>query len=156
MPSRITIRGSRRTQSSRRGSSIEGADEIYENLQRVIDAPTGKKAKAVFMEAGGIVAGDIKGHIGVDPKTRSGELQRSVFVGPGDPDKPDVLVGINGKIASDEKGRPYGPAVEWGHAGPHPAPEHPFFRPALVQAAPRVGQTIKNGLLEVIESAPRR
>lgn len=32
---------------------------------------------------------------------------------------------------SDRKSTAYANPVEWGHGGPHPAPPHPFVRPAF-------------------------
>ena len=48
---------------------------------------------------------------------------------------------------------PHAHLVEFGHGGPHPAPPHPFVRPAWDEMKERVKQDIKEGLKRIIEGA---
>ncbi len=48
---------------------------------------------------------------------------------------------------------PHGHLVEFGHGGPHPAPPHPFVRPAWDELEASVRQNIKAGLKGIIEGA---
>lgn len=148
MPRRSIISGSRRsTAGTRKGSYIEGLDQIEQNLERVLNAATGKQAKAVFLAA---ATEGKKSILNRTPMGKTGNLRRSIFADEGDPAKSDALVGINRKIA------PHANLVEFGHAGSHPAPPHPFFRPGIADAAPKMATIIKDGLVKVIEDAPKK
>jgi HK97 gp10 family phage protein len=57
---------------------------------------------------------------------------------------PSVIAGINLKRA------PHAHLVEFGHGGPHPAPPHPFLRPAAIAARPLVRQIIEDGLKRLL------
>lgn len=48
---------------------------------------------------------------------------------------------------------PHGHLVEFGHGGPHPAPPHPFVRPAIDEMLPKVRENIKEGLKKMIEGS---
>lgn len=48
---------------------------------------------------------------------------------------------------------PHAHLVEFGHGGPHPAPPHPFVRPAWDETRNTVRENIKNGLKKTIEGA---
>ena len=144
---RSVISGSRRgvTSAARKALTIEGIDEIQENLARVLNSTTGAAAKKVYVEAAEHGRDVILPLVPV----KEGRMRASLFAGPGDSNKPNALLGVNGRIA------PHFQAVEYGHAGPHPAPPHPSFRPGLARAGPGMSAIIKTGLLKVIEDAPK-
>lgn len=48
---------------------------------------------------------------------------------------------------------PHAHLVEFGHGGPHPAPAHPFLRPAWDELRDKVLENIKKGLKKTIEGA---
>lgn len=57
---------------------------------------------------------------------------------------PSVIIGI------DRKKAPHAHLVEFGHGGPHPAPAHPFIRPAVSVARPLVIAVIENRLRKLL------
>lgn len=57
---------------------------------------------------------------------------------------PSVIAGI------DLKKAPHAALVEFGHGGPHPAPPHPFMRPAAASARPLAIQIIEDGLRRLL------
>jgi HK97 gp10 family phage protein len=48
---------------------------------------------------------------------------------------------------------PHAHLVEYGHGGPHPAPPHPFIRPAWDELKPSVEANLGNGLKKTIEGS---
>jgi HK97 gp10 family phage protein len=48
---------------------------------------------------------------------------------------------------------PHAHLVEFGHAGPHPAPPHPFVRPAWDEVKFQVAENIQRGLQKAVERA---
>lgn len=131
---------------ARRATTFEGMNDVLEALAKVIDSTTGDEAKKVFVKAALEARDSIRS---LTPVVTS-KLRESIFAARGDENLPNALVGVNYKIA------PHAHLVEFGHAGPRPAPPHPYFRPGLVLATPKVKQILKDGLLKVIENAPRK
>ena len=141
------ISGRRRTVGSgaRKALRIEGIEEIENNLDRVLNATTGKAMKEVMMQAA-LVARNIVRDLA--PLGKTGNLKKAAFAAFGDPSKPNVLVGMNYKIA------PHAHLVEFGHAGKAAGP-HPYFRPGITIAAPRMKPILEAGFRKVIEEAPK-
>ncbi len=77
-----------------------------------------------------------------------------------------VVVGVVGPrkgfkitVGSNKDGTPifYDPAfiahlVEMGHGGPHPAPAHPFLRPAYMESVPVMKSIMQTALREGLEA----
>jgi hypothetical protein len=141
------ISGRRKTISSeaKKGLAIEGIDEIQANLARVLNATTGKAMKQVMMRAALVARNRIRD---LAPLGKTGNLKRGVFAAYGDDNLPNVLVGMNYKIA------PHAHLVEFGHAGKAAGP-HPYFRPGITQAAPIMKPILEEGFKKVIEDAPK-
>lgn len=86
-------------------------------------------------------------------KDKSGNLRRGIVVKPFDKQKegnPACFVAINYGIA------PHAHLVEFGHGGKHPAPPHPFFRPAFDAMGKIAESKIKNTLRKEIEKIPEK
>jgi hypothetical protein len=49
------------------------------------------------------------------------------------------------------EGAPYAQPVEFGHGGPHPAPPHPFVRPAFDARAEEAYEEMKKLLNEALD-----
>lgn len=142
------ISGSRGTVpvAARRAMRIDGIAEIQAKLANILTATSAKEAKEVYFEAATVGKEAI---LAITPLGETGNLRKAIFAAHGDPEKPNALVGVNHHIA------PHGHLVEYGHAGKHAAPPHPYFRPGIVQAAPEMKQIIETGLLKVIDEAAK-
>ena len=85
-----------------------------------------------------------------DPKRRSGTLYNSIRIGRVVKKRSGgyrVTVGIHRK----DGGAAYGNPVEFGHGGPHPAPPHPFVRPAFDAKADEAYEKVKEQLKEALD-----
>ena len=140
------ISGCRVTISAEAKKSLrfEGMKEVQENLGRVLNAATGKEMKKVMMAAALVARDSIRSLTPV----KTGRLQKAVFAAYGDDNVPNVLVGMNYKIA------PHAHLVEFGHAGKAAQP-HPYFRPGITRAAPAMKPILEQGFKRVIEDAPK-
>lgn len=119
---------------------FEGLDEIQERMSAVIDKTTGKDAKEVYLKAGLRLRDKARDLAPV----KTGRLKKSLFAARGDENKPNVLVGVNYKIA------PHAHLVEYGTVR---APAHPFLRPAVSATAQEMRTIVEKGLRQIIEDA---
>lgn len=86
-----------------------------------------------------------------DPKRRTGKLLRSIKIGRVVRKRRGgyrVTVGIHRKDGGAEYGNP----VEFGHGGPHPAPPHPFVRPAFDAKVDEAYEQVKDVLRQALDS----
>jgi len=142
---RSIISGSRGTVpvEARRALKIDGINELRAKLAYILSATTAKAVKEISIQAA-LTGRDI---IKAITPVKTGLLQSAIFAAYGDPEKANVLLGVNHHIA------PHAHLVEYGHAGPHAAPPKPYFRPGLVLAAPQMKTIIEDGFKEIIEKA---
>lgn len=133
------------TAAARRAFKIQGIEELQgelDNLLRdVTSQSVGKDMKDVFVKAALEVRDDARQRVAV----KTGNLKKGIFAARGDNNKPSAIVGVNYKIA------PHAHLVEFGHAGPHPAPPHPYMRPAVENKRDRVRQILSDGLREIVD-----
>lgn len=59
---------------------------------------------------------------------------------------PNIICGV------DRKKAPHAHLVEFGHGGPHPAPPHPYLRPAMESTKGQVLQIISDGFLRLVQT----
>jgi len=84
------------------------------------------------------------------PKGPTGNLKKSTYAValPETTSQPAVgFAGIRPRKA------PHAHLVEYGHGGPHPAPPHPFIRPAWDEIKPSVEANLGNGIKKTIEGS---
>lgn len=78
---------------------------------------------------------------------KTGLLRRSIFADEGRPWEDrrgvSVLLGVSVKA-------PHRHLVEFGHAGPNPAPPHPFWRPAIIAEWPIQRASIMRRVREMV------
>jgi len=77
------------------------------------------------------------------PRGPTGNLKRAIVAKllPKSNRYQDVAIaGVNYRRA------PHGHLVEYGHAGPHPAPAYPFFRPAIDEVKGQVQSNMKEAM----------
>lgn len=83
-----------------------------------------------------------------DPHPRSGKLRSSLRIKKSTRKRgARVTVGVH----RSEGGAPYAQPVEFGHGGPHPAPPHPFVRPAFDVRADEAYELLKTQLLRALD-----
>ncbi len=116
---------------------IEGLAELQAKIGEIINRTTGREVKRVYMK-GALILRDRARELA---PVKTGKLRSAIFAAYGKPTSPNVLVGVNYRIA------PHAHLVEFGtvHAAPHP-----YMRPAVSQARTAVVQTIAAGLREII------
>ena len=86
---------------------------------------------------------------GTDPRPRSGHLRDSLNIRSGSRKRGTARVTVG--VHSGEAGARYANPVEHGHGGPHPAPPHPFVRPAFDAKAEEAYEEMKKLLNEALE-----
>ncbi len=126
---------------ARRAFKIEGVEELQAELSKIVNEVTGKEMKDVYVKAAIVVRDEARRFA---PEV-TGALRRGIFAARGDENKSSALVGVNYKIA------PHAHLVEFGHAGPHPAPPHPYMRPAVENKKEAVKQIMTDGLGAIVK-----
>ena len=125
---------------ARKAMRLEGLEDVLGRLENVIDRTTGKEAKEIMLKAGLILRDDARDRAPV----QTGALKRAIFAARGDENKPNVLVGVNYKIA------PHAHLVEFGTVKTN---ARPYMRPAISSASPKMAQTMKDGFEKIIKDA---
>ena len=83
-----------------------------------------------------------------DPRPRSGKLRSSLRIKKSSCKRgARVTVGVH----RSEGGAPYAQPVEFGHGGSHPAPPHPFVRPAFDVRADEAYELLKEQLRNALD-----
>ncbi len=83
-----------------------------------------------------------------DPRPRSGNLRGALRIKKASRRRgARVTIGVH----AAEGGVPYANPVEFGHGGPHPAPPHPFVRPAFDAKAEEAYEELKKLLNEALD-----
>jgi len=83
-----------------------------------------------------------------DPRPRSGKLRGALLIKKASGRRgARVTVGVH----AAEGGAPYAQPVEFGHGGPHPAPPHPFVRPAFDARGEEAYELLKEQLRAALD-----
>jgi HK97 gp10 family phage protein len=83
-----------------------------------------------------------------DPHPRSGKLRGALQIKKASRRHgARVTVGVH----AAEGGAPYANPVEYGHGGPHPAPPHPFVRPAFDSRGEEAYELLKEQLQAALD-----
>lgn len=125
---------------------IKGLDELERKCNQVIKEVSKEKTQLLLKQAR-LVRDRIKSKA---PRGPTGNLKKAAYAKayPETTTSPAVAyAGIRPKRA------PHAHLVEYGHGGPHPAPAHPFFRPAVDEMMPKVQRNIEQGLKKTVEGA---
>lgn len=100
--------------------------------------------KELALEAGTVVRDAARANAPYDPNRKTGtHLRDAIFVDSGDPEKPDVLVGVNYRLA---------PHAHLQEHGSSRTVAHPYMRPAIEQTRSRVNQILGDGVARIISS----
>ena len=155
-----------------KAARIEGLPELQAKIAKILDRTTGKDLKRVWMNAALVLRDEARDMAPVLKKPHKGHvaglLRSAIFAAYGDPAKPNVLVGVNYRIA------PYAHLVEFGGKegkGPRMTgdikgrktgnrvqstgymPAQPFMRPALTATRSKCVAIIAEGYQKLIEEA---
>ena len=123
------------------GFKMNNLNELRNDLQRMNNIQT----DGILENAAKPVLSQMKQNASSDPKRQSGDLYNALSANVKKRKSGSkVTIGVHRK---DWKHEEYYPAyVEYGHAGPQPAPAHPFVRPAFDTKKDEAYQMIRNGL----------
>ena len=114
------------------GAEFSALARDFERLAQVLGPPG---AAAIMEESARPILERMKQNASSNPHPRTGALVGAINTGPPTRKSGGVTVTI-GIHRRDWHGEPYYPAyVELGHGGPHPAPPHPYVRPAYDAAS---------------------
>ena len=136
---------------------VSGGVELREDIVRMADllrasGENGSRAcNWILQNAAQPVLEQMLHNASTDPKRRTGTLLRSIKIGRVVKKRSGgyrVTVGIHRK----DGGAAYGKPVEFGHGGPHPAPPHPFVRPAFDAKADEAYEKVKEQLRQALDS----
>ena len=137
--------------------TVDGMDALAADIARMasrLDASGagGAVTNRILKEAAVPVEAQMKANASSDPKIITGKLHGAIHTGDvsarGSGGK-RITIGVHRKDWDDED---YYPAfVEHGHGGPHPAPAHPYIRPAYDATEDEAYEIIRKGLKDAID-----
>lgn len=146
--------------SAKISGRIEGLEQLVANLGEMKKAVRNRVLRKGINAATGPLLKLVKGGVPIRTRLLYKAMGRKVkaYRASG------VTVGIIGPrvgFATEVDGKKIDPAkyahlVEYGHAGPHPAPPHPFVRPAWDQGKAAAQATMKEKILVEIEAEARK
>lgn len=125
---------------------LKGMDELERGMNKVIKEVNKEKTKLLLKQAN-MVKNKIKQKA---PRGPTGNLKKAAYAKayPETMSRPAVaFAGVRPRKA------PHAHLVEFGHGGPHPAPPHPFVRPAWDELKDKVQKNIRLGLGKTIKGA---
>lgn len=138
---------------------IEGIPEMTSKVNRVLLHTGGQNGRAVAKEikqalmTGALIMRDeARDLVPVD----TGLLRSAIFAAYGDDRKPDVLFGVNTRVAVKTTAagtKTYAGVVEFGDDSHAP---QPYMRPAVQATRGIVARTLKEGLTKAIEKITDR
>ena len=125
------------------GMKLSGADDLKNDLATMADAlgDDGTTTARVLKGAAQPILEQMIQNTGTDPRPRSGLLRDSLKIRGGTRKRGAARVTVG--VHSGEAGARYANPVEHGHGGPHPAPPHPFVRPAFDAKAEEAYEEMK-------------
>jgi HK97 gp10 family phage protein len=130
---------------------LKGIDQLERSTNKLLKEVTAGRTK-ILLDQAKLVKNRIreKAPLGPPTDTRPGSLKAAAYA-TAMPEKIDspaaAFAGIRPRKA------PHAHLVEFGHGGPHPAPPHPFVRPAWDEMKDEVKANIKSGLKKLIEGS---
>ena len=130
------------------GLSTSGFDGLSAYLDKLASSADGDALAGQALESGAeIIKQRMIDNASSNPQPRSGKLRSSIKVGGVKRKGQGSTVSV-GVWSSDVK---YAYPVEYGHGGPHPAPAHPFLRPAFNEGKEDAYSAIKSSLASALD-----
>lgn len=117
------------------GFDLANFDKLIYDLEDLASKVESGKSFDKALKAGAKPIEDqMKANASSDPRIRTGNLHDAISTGPvkGSSAGKRITIGVHRKDWHGDQGDDYYPPyVEYGHGGPHPAPPHPYVRPAF-------------------------
>ena len=134
----------------------EGLEALRNDIARMAgimdaDGAGSATAKNILLAAAEPIHQQMKANASSDPKITTGALHRSIEIGSVRKRKysgKSVTIGVH----HSAEGAYYANPVEFGHGGPHPAPPHPFVRPAFDARVDEAYEKVKQELITALTS----
>jgi len=131
---------------------VRGGKELQEDFARMANllrSGEGEGAVSRMLEAAAQpILEQMVHNASSDPRPRSGNLRGALRTKKASRRRgARVTIGVH----AAEGGVPYANPVEFGHGGPHPAPPHPFVRPAFDAKAEEAYEELKKLLNEALD-----
>lgn len=125
------------------GMELKGASDLRDDIAAMTDALGDNEATAARILKGAAkpVLDQMIQNAGTDPRPCSGLLRSSIKIGRISRKRGVARVTVG--VHSGDAGARYANPVEHGHGGPHPAPPHPFVRPAFDARAEEAYEEMK-------------
>jgi HK97 gp10 family phage protein len=124
---------------------LTGFEDLEANVTKLIAALDKTEVAKILETPAKMLEDDIRARA---PQGPTGNLKRSIMSKVYDDYAAAVaIIGINYGVAH------HAHLVEFGHGGPHPAPAHPFFRPAWDSNKNQILQDVKQGLIDAVDQA---
>jgi HK97 gp10 family phage protein len=121
---------------------LKGAGDLREDIAAMANAlgDSGGATAKILKGAAQPILQQMIQNASTDPGPRSGNLRNALCIKKTSRRRgARVTVGVH----AAEGGAPYAQPVEFGHGGPHPAPPHPFVRPAFDAKADEAYEEMK-------------
>ena len=133
------------------GMQLNGADGLKSDLASIAGAlgDDGATTTKILKGAAQPILDQMIQNASTDPHPRSGHLRDSLKIRGSSRKHGAALVTVG--VHSGEAGAGYSVPVEFGHGGPHPAPPHPFVRPAFDARAEEAYEEMKKLLNEALD-----
>jgi HK97 gp10 family phage protein len=124
---------------------LTGFEDLEANVTKLIAALDKTEVAKILETPAKMLEDDIRARA---PQGPTGNLKRSIMSKVYDDYAAAVaIIGINYGITHVAH------LVEFGHGGPHPAPAHPFFRPAWDANKTQIVASVKQGLIDAVDQA---
>mgnify|MGYP000898998208 CR=1 FL=1 len=132
------------------GMELKGASDLRDDIAAIAGAlrDSGTATARILKGAAQPILAQMIQNAGTDPHPRSGLLRNSLKIKGGSRKHGTARVTVG--VHSGEGGARYANPVEHGHGGPHPAPPHPFVRPAFDARAEEAYEEMKKLLNEAL------
>ncbi len=121
-----------------------GIKEAQRDIQKLAKRLDTKSLKKIGLDAARLIYDEARRIAPYDEnRTKGTHVRDAIFIGEGDPSKPDVLVGVNGKKA------PHAHLLEFGWSLKHEG--IPFMHPAAKRTRGERERIIISGVKELVE-----
>ncbi|NLB90537.1 MAG: hypothetical protein GX786_04890 [Clostridiales bacterium] len=117
---------------------LEGFNELLEDLENMASKATDQGLDKALKAGGQVIEQAIQSRTPVKRGILKSSIRVSQAKGKGE--SRHVTIGSH----KNTKGARHAHLVEFGHGGPHPAPPHPFVRPAFDASKEEAFEAMKN------------